>query len=114
VGAHFRLRKPLYVRWFEDSAFGDENSVRRHLADQSQRGLEAGLEGAQIAVIDSDERRLEPQGALQLVAIVAFNQHVEANGASLAFEGREGRIRDRVPDEEDASRAPGTRFVDVW
>src|SRR5260221_789315 len=56
VSAHFRLCEPPYVPRLEDSALGNENSIAGHLADQCEGGFQAGFEGAQIAVVDPDER----------------------------------------------------------
>ena len=41
----------------QDAALGDQQPVGRHARQQRQRGVERDLEGAQVAVVDADQRR---------------------------------------------------------
>src|SRR5690606_5087059 len=56
----------LAVVMGEDAAFADQQPVVGHLLRQFLGGLQRRLEGAQVAVVDADQRRGEPQCTLQL------------------------------------------------
>ena len=53
----------------EDAALGDDEAPGRHSRQQLERRLERDLEGAQVAVVDADQRR--PQGAARARARAA-------------------------------------------
>src|SRR6266550_7936988 len=53
-----------------DTAFGDDDAIRRRLCRQIERRLQRNVERPQIAVIDADERGLEPERSLELALVV--------------------------------------------
>ena len=71
------LQAPAVVMG-EDAAFADQQPVGRHQRRQPLGGLEADLEGAQVAVVDADQRRGEFQRPLGLGLVMHFHQHVHA------------------------------------
>ena len=48
-------------------ALGDHDAVVGNPLQQIERGLEAGLKGAQIAVVDTDEAARQAQGAAEFL-----------------------------------------------
>ena len=48
------------------------------MRDQFEGRLEPCLEGAQVAIVDADQRRLELEGGLQFVRVVYLDQHRHA------------------------------------
>jgi len=76
----------LHVAAFQDAAFGDEKAVRRHARQQRERGVEGDLEGAQVAVVDAQQRCVETQGAVEFVAVVHLDQNRHAQRMGLRFE----------------------------
>jgi hypothetical protein len=63
-----------------DAAFGHDHPIVRsgHPLEQLEGGLEPGLEGLQVAVVDADQRRLETERQVQLGRVVHLDQHVQA------------------------------------
>ena len=53
-----------------DAAFGDDDAAVIDLVQQLQRGVEAGFEGAQVAVVDALQRGVEVQGDVEFGAAV--------------------------------------------
>ncbi|MOA57748.1 hypothetical protein D3C78_1819860 [compost metagenome] len=68
----------LDVFRLQDAAFGHDALARRNVGQQVQRVLQAGLEGAQVAVVDAQQRRLHGQRHVQFLGVVHFHQHVHA------------------------------------
>jgi hypothetical protein len=68
----------------QDARLGDQQAVGRHPRQQVQRGLQRDLEGAQVAVVDAHQRRLQPQRAVELGAVVHLHQHGHAEASAQA------------------------------
>ena len=62
----------------EDAALADHDAVARDQRGQPLAGRQRGLEGLEVAVVDADQARFEPQRALELGFVVHFEQHVHA------------------------------------
>src|ERR1700744_541966 len=58
-GAIARGTQTGVVCWIVDAAFGDEHRIGRKLRGEFERGFQANVEGAQIAVVDTDETAAE-------------------------------------------------------
>src|SRR5712692_849895 len=58
----------------ENPAFGDHDPRRRNIGQQPERGIERGLEAAQVTVVDADERSGELEGEVQLSVVVRFGE----------------------------------------
>ena len=108
VLAHERHVFPL-----EDPRLGDHQFILGNRWQQLQRGLQAHLEGAQVAVVDAHHGVLHPQRALQLLAVVHLDEHVHAQLPGQVVECRELRVVEAGDDEQDAVRLHGPRLVDL-
>ncbi|CPL46548.1 Uncharacterised protein [Bordetella pertussis] len=97
----------------EDAAFGDHALAGRNHRQQVQRRLQRGLEGAQVAVVDADERGAQRQRGVQFLGVVYFHQHVHAQVDGQGFQVAQLRRRQRRDDEQDAVRAHGARRNDL-
>ena len=62
----------------EEAALADHDAVARDARREPLADRERGLEGAQVAVVDADQPRLQLQRALELIFVVHFDQHVHA------------------------------------
>ena len=62
-----------------DTAFGDNHTVAGDLFRQRQGGVQAGLEGMQVAVVDADQLGVEIHRPLQLFLGMYFHQHIAAS-----------------------------------
>ena len=82
-------------------------------AQQVERGVERDLEGAQVAVVDADQRRLQPQRAVQLGAVVHFDQHRHAERLRRGLEVGQLRVVEDRRDQQDAVGADRARLVDL-
>ena len=56
--------------------------------EQIKRVIQAGFKGPQIAVVDADELRLTRQHPRQLLGIVQFDQHLQADHLRLTVQRR--------------------------
>ena len=63
----------LHVCTGVDSTFSHHHTVTRHLLSQSQRSIQAGLEGMQITVVDADELCVQRYRPLQFLFRVHFH-----------------------------------------
>ena len=97
----------------EDAAFGDHQPAGRNARQQVERGRERHVEGAQVAVVDADERRREPQRALELGGVVHLDQHRHAEVARAGFERGEARVVERGDDQQDRVGAQRARLGDL-
>ncbi len=68
------------------------------------------MEGPEIAVVDADQRGVEAQGALELLLVVAFHEHIEPERARISLQVVQQCVANRVDDEQDAIRTPCARF----
>ena len=60
----------------------------------------------QVAVVDADEPRFQPQRALELGFVMDFDQHVHAEACAAASSRARSVVVDRGHDDEDAIGAP--------
>src|SRR5690606_41162864 len=63
----------------EDAALRDDQPIGGNFPEQSEGGGQGNLEGPQVAVVDADQGCREPQGAIELVAIVDLDEDIEAD-----------------------------------
>src|SRR5690606_9146307 len=70
--------------------------------------VQGGLETAQIAIVDAQQRGLKFQRDFQLGAVVDFHQHVHAQFDGQGFELLQLRRAQRSGDEQDAIGAQGS------
>src|ERR1700760_1148205 len=61
-----------------DAALADDDSVARHQRSEALADVERSLEGAQVAVVDANQARAQPQGPLKLIFLMNFNKNVHA------------------------------------
>src|SRR3569623_2089342 len=104
------FRQPRNVGGREDAALTDHDAVLRHRRRQCLAGRERGLEGAQIAVVDAEQRRAPPQGADKLFLIVNFEQHVHSEIERRVFDVARRCVIQRGHDDQDAIGAMRARF----
>ena len=71
------------------------------------------LERAQVAVVDADQRRAQLQRRGQLVAVMHFHQHVQAQFQRAGFQFRHQAVVERRDDQQDRIGAHRARFVDL-
>ena len=81
------------------------NEPRQPLARRERR-----LEGLEVAIVDADEPRFQPQRALEFLLVMHFDQHVHAEREGCRFEFGGGGVVDRGHDDQDAVGARGARF----
>ena len=72
----------------EDAALADEHAILRHQRREPLADGEDRLEGAEVAVVDADQRATQRERARQLGLVVDLDQHVHAE--------RERRVLDRA------------------
>ena len=89
------------------------SAVGRHVRQHAQRGLQRDLEGAQVAVVDAEQRRLELERALQLGRVVHLDQHGHVQAARDRLELGHLRVVQAGRDQQDAVGAHGPRLVDL-
>ena len=106
-------REPRHIGRREDAALADEQPVGRHQRRQALGHGERRLEGPEVAVVDADERRGEPQRALELRLVVHLDEHVHAERERRLLERLRLVVGDRRHDDQDAVGAPGARLEDL-
>src|SRR5450830_853082 len=110
---HLSLAHALHIGRPQNARLCHQQTICRHIRQHAQRGVQADLKGAQIAVVDAHQRGLEAQGALQLGAVVHFDQHrhVQTAGHSLQI-GHLGIVQ-AGGNQQDAVGAHHPGFVDL-
>ena len=108
-----RLLEPKHVVMRMYAALGDDDPVARDFLGQTLADVERDGKVVQIAVVDSDETRLERERALQLLLVVHFDQHVHAQIMRGGVERLCGVVVNGGHDDEDAVGAEGARLVDL-
>ncbi len=91
-------------------AFADDDALARHQRREPLAGRQRGLEGAQVAVVDADQPRLQLQGALQFILLMNFDQNIHPIGKRRTFDLGGGPVIDRRHDDQDAVGAQRPRF----
>src|ERR1700722_9331023 len=107
------FRQPGEIGRREDAAFADHDAVIRDLRRQPLGDFERGDEGFEIAVVDADERRFEPQRALELGVVMDLEQHVHAMGEGRRLDLGGSAVVERRHDDEDAVGAHRPRLRDL-
>ena len=96
------------------TALGDRDHARRNRRRQLVEQLGAHLQRAEIPAVDADERRAGVERALELVAIVHFDERGEAQtSAASASQRAQFRVRQRRDDEQHRIGA-ARRGLDTW
>src|SRR6056297_2951790 len=94
-------------------AFANDHPAFGHKLGQAARGVERGLEGVEIAVVDADHHGFEMCRAVQFGAVMHLDQSVHApvfcRGLKLGGLG----VTDRRHNDQDAVRTPGARLGDL-
>ena len=80
--------EPVEIFRIVNAAFADDETVRRHQRRQLLGGVKIDLQGLQVAVVDADQPAIEIKRAVQLGAVVHFDQNVEAELARRLRQGR--------------------------
>ena len=84
------------IRVLDDAAFPHHDAIRRDLRDEAFADGERHLEGAQIAIVDADQLRVEAKRALQFGLVVDLGQDIHAQFVrGIAEVGRRRDRRDR-------------------
>ena len=96
-----------------DAALGDQQAVGRHASPQVERGIERGREGAQVAVVDPDQRRAGGERAVEFFRVVDFDQHVHAERAPEVAQAAQARIVEGGDDQQDGVGTDRARLVDL-
>ena len=93
-----------------DAAFGDDEAVGGDAGGEVDRGLDVGLHGFEVTVVDADERGLQAEGTVEFALVMDFGQHVhvERAGEFLQFAGE--TVGEGGHDEQDAVRAHEAAF----
>ena len=82
------------------AALGDDDPVARRLRDERQLGAPVDLEGREVAGVDPDRLRVEPNGPLQLLGVVSFHERVELELAGGAEELQHRRVVEIAEQEQ--------------
>ncbi len=90
--------------WREDAALADEDAIVRHLRREALGDGERDVEAAEVAVVDAEQRRVEPKRALQLGLVVHLDEHVHRQRLRRAAEVGRRRVVEAGHDEQDAIR----------
>ena len=80
---------------------------------QADGGVQRHVERAQVAVVDADERRLQPQRAIEFGAVVHLHEHVHAERERAGFQVGHPRVVQAGGDEQDAVGAERARLDDL-
>ena len=107
---HAHARQPRQIVGREDAAFADHQAIVRDQRRQRFAGRKRGLEGAQIAVVDADHRRTKFQRAVELGALMDFDQDVHAVRERRVLDVPGRGIVERRHDDQDAVGAVGAGF----
>ena len=97
----------------EDAALGDGDPIGRQTVLQVQGCLQADVEVVQVAVVDADEGRVEPQSAIKFSGIMDLDKDIEVILAGAGGEFCHLGIGQCGDDEQDAVGADGGGFKDL-
>ena len=96
-----------------DAALTDQQTPGGTSDASSDRRLQRHLEGAQIAVVDPDDGRLDGERSVQLLAVVHFEKHVQAQRVSHGGQARKTPVGEQAGDEKYGRSAedPGLVYL---
>jgi hypothetical protein len=77
-GMNAVLAHERHIRRGVNAAFSDDGAVRRDAGQQIQGGVQPGFKGAQVAVVDADQRYIKRQRPIQFLGVMHFHQHPHA------------------------------------
>ena len=83
------------------------------MGDEIERGAQRGVEAAQIPVVDADQAAIERYRAVEFIAVVDFDEHIEADFGGAIGKLAQLRIGQRRHDEQDAVGAREPRFENL-
>ena len=109
-GRHADAFEPRKIRGRKNAALADHQAISGDQRRQRLAGRKRGLEGAQIAVVDADHRRTKFQRAIELGAVVDFDQHVHAVRDRGVLDVLCRAVVERRHDDQDAVGAVGAGF----
>ncbi len=90
------LGEPRQIVRRRNTAFADGDMTERNPSGQALAGLKRRVECPQVAIVDADEPRFQPQRAFELPAVVHFDQRVHAERESGRLQlARAARCRPR-------------------
>src|SRR5688572_6860492 len=101
-GGHARARELREIGRREDAALADGNAILRDQGRKLLAGCKRRLEGAQVAVVDAEQRGAKLQRAIEFGAIVHLEQHVHAERQARVLDVARNRIVERRHDDQDA------------
>src|SRR5450830_1360786 len=103
-------REPGQIGRRIETAFGDDDALAWNIRRQPLAHGQRSLEAAQVAIVDADETRAQPERARKLLLVVHFHQHVHAIGEGRILDRLRRRIVNRRHDDQDAIGAERARF----
>src|SRR5690554_6944386 len=86
----------------QNATFCDDGFAFRDKGQQFKGGLQACFKGAQVAVVDADQRGLKLKGDVEFGAVVNFDQNVHAQFKGEVFEFAQLLQVKRSDDQQDA------------
>src|SRR5665213_2742588 len=113
IGADAGLAQPGNIRGGEDAALADQQAIARHQRGQPLAHRERGDERMQVAIVDADEPRAQPESARQLGFVVHLKQHVHAKRDRRILERMRLIVGNAGHDDEDAVGAEGAGLIDL-
>ena len=96
-----------------DAAFADEGDVGGDLGFELEGVVEAGGEGAEVAVVDADEGCATIEDAREVGGVVEFDEGLHAEGFRDGAEVVELGIAEDFGDEQDAIGTRDAGFEDL-
>src|SRR5580704_16494061 len=109
-GRNAGVAEPRQIVGRENAALADDDPVGWNAPRQPLAGGKRRLEGFQVAVVDADQPRLQPQRAVELIFVMHFDERIHAERGGRRFElGRAGVV-DRGHDDQNAVGATSTRL----
>ena len=72
---HLAGTHPRHILGFQDTAFGNHQTVSGNPGQQTERRFQRSFKRAQVAVVDADQRRFQLQRGFQFCTIMHFDQH---------------------------------------
>jgi hypothetical protein len=112
-GVHAGARMRCTSSRWQDARLGHQQAVGRHLLQHAQRRVEAHLEGAQVAVVDAQQPRLQLQRPLQFLASCTSTSTAMSRLRAMRFQLRHLRVVQAGGDQQDAVGAHGRALVDL-
>src|SRR5690606_20246752 len=110
---HALRGEQLHVASHEDARFRDEGDLSRHQPPQAEGRVERDLEGAQVPVVDADQRRTRAQRGLRLALVVYLGERREAKLAAQRDQVAQPCLLEAGGDQQVGARAEELRLEDL-